>query len=212
VSDVEFFWDPVCPWAWLTSRWVVEVAARRELDVDWRFIALRLVNAHRDYDRDFGPGHERVHTRGLELLRVAAAVRYSHGREPMGALYTALGRAIHVEGRATDFDDPDRAATRAALVEARLPPELADAAVDPRFDEQVGADTAVALERTGKDVGTPILTFEPPGGPSFFGPVLSRVPRGEASLRLWDAIWTVSHQPGFSELKRSRRDRREMTS
>jgi 2-hydroxychromene-2-carboxylate isomerase len=210
VADVDFFWDPVCPWAWLTSRWVVDVAAQRSLEVEWRFISLRMVNAQRDYAIEFRPGYERGHTRGLELLRVAAAVDAAHGSAAVGDLYTELGRAFHVEHRAEDFDDPARAATRAALEAAGLPPSLADAAGDTSWDERVAADTQTALARTGKDLGTPIITFGPPDGPSFFGPVISRVPRGEEAVRLWDAVETLARQPGFAELKRSLRERPQL--
>jgi 2-hydroxychromene-2-carboxylate isomerase len=210
MADIEFFWDPVCPWAWLTSRWVVEVAALRSLEVEWRFICLRMVNAGRDYATEFRPGHERGHTRGLELLRVAAAVDAAHGPAAVGALYTELGRAFHVEHRAAEFDDPARTSTRTALEAAGLPSSLADAAGDSAWDERVAADTQTALARTGKDVGTPIITFGPPDGPSFFGPVISRVPRGADAERLWDAVETLARQPGFSELKRSHRERPQL--
>ena len=94
--DVEFFWDPVCPWAWLTSRWVAEVAKLRDLDVDWRFISLRLLNKDRNYETDFPEGYPAVHGSGLKLLRVAAAVRAAEGRARMGELYTRFGGDIHV--------------------------------------------------------------------------------------------------------------------
>ena len=103
--DVEFFWDPVCPWAWLTSRWVVEVAGQRDLRVDWRFISLRLLNADKDYERDFAPGYVAGHTSGLKLLRVAAAVRAGEGRDAMGDLYTRFGGDIHVRRRRKELTD-----------------------------------------------------------------------------------------------------------
>jgi 2-hydroxychromene-2-carboxylate isomerase len=210
MADVDFFWDPVCPWAWLTSRWVLEVARQRELDVDWRFIALRIVNEERDYEKAFRPGYERGHMRGLELLRVAAAAREAHGPSALAELYTAFGTAIHVEGRAEDFDDPSGAAVADALKQAGLPVELAAAATDASWDAAVRADTEVALARAGKDVGTPIITFGPPDGPSFFGPVISRVPLAEEATRLWDAVELIARQPGFAELKRSLRERPQL--
>src|SRR3954467_10698287 len=96
MADLEFFWDPVCPWAWITSRWVVNVTAERPMDVDWKFICLRIVNEARDYSQD-REGYERGHMRGMELLRVAAAVRDAVGREAMLPLYHAYAQVIHVD-------------------------------------------------------------------------------------------------------------------
>lgn len=204
-ADVDFFWDPVCPWAWITSRWVRSVADQRDLEVDWRFIALRIVNEDRDYEKDFGPGYEEGHGLGLRLLRVAAAVRSAHGTAPVGDLYTAFGRRIHVEGDAPSLRTPGGLA--AVLGSLDLPTELAGAADDTSWDETVRADTTEAIERAGSFLGTPIVTFAPPDGPSFFGPVISRVPPPGESLELWDAVEKVARFPGFAELKRTRRER-----
>ncbi|CAN5580108.1 DsbA family protein [soil metagenome] len=203
MADVDFFWDPVCPWAWITSRWVDEVAEQRDLDVDWRFIALRIVNEEKDYDKDFPPRYVEGHTLGLHLLRVAAAVREQHGRKRLGELYTAFGTRIHFEGDAPSLRERDGIAV--VLDGLGLPKDLADAADDEAWDEPVRADTATALERAGSNLGTPILTFSPPDGPSFFGPVVNVVPRGEDAVRIWDAVTSVAEFPGFSELKRSLR-------
>src|ERR1700676_5019692 len=102
MTAVDFFWDPICLWAWLTSRWVHEVIPLRNLQVDWRLISLSIVNEHRDYDTEFAAGHRKAHNRGLELLRVAAAARHDHGPEAMGPLYTAFGTGLHTEGRAAE--------------------------------------------------------------------------------------------------------------
>src|SRR3954447_21668625 len=147
MADLEFFWDPVCPWAWITSRWVVNVQAERPLTVDWKFIALRIVNEDKDYERDFRPGYERGHTRGLELLRVAAAVRAELGPDAVPALYTAYGRVIHNEGRPTVFDDPSGIAD--VLDGLGFPVTLAAAATTTDFDDVVRAETAEALTRCG---------------------------------------------------------------
>jgi 2-hydroxychromene-2-carboxylate isomerase len=201
VADVEFFWDPVCPWAWITSRWVTEVAGQRQLDVDWRFISLRMVNDAKYADGTLPERSRLGHEMGLRLLRVAAAVRDAHGGERLGDLYTALGTRIHVDGRREEM--LDGTGIPAALDELGLPGDLAAAAEDDRWDAAIREDTETAIERAGKELGTPILTFEPPDGPSFFGPVINRIPRGDEAVALWDSVTTVARFPGFSELKRS---------
>jgi 2-hydroxychromene-2-carboxylate isomerase len=203
---VDFFWDPMCPWAWLTSRWVHEVIPLRDLDVDWRFISLRMVNEDKDYS-SLPPGYERGHSIGLELLRVAAATREKEGAAAVGALYTAFGTAIHRERRRDEFNETGGAETVRALESVGLPGSLATAAGDESWDEAVRADTETALGRTGRDVGTPIITFGAPDGPSFFGPVISRIPAGEEAGRIWDAVSTIAHLNGFAEIKRSLRER-----
>ncbi len=207
MADVELFWDPVCPFAWITSRWVVEVAGQRALDVSWRPISLRLLNEAR-YDDPGLAAKEPGHTVGLALLRVAAAVDEGHGNAAVGDLYTALGQAIHVHPDPDGFVTVGAAALAGrALADCRLPTELAQAVDDESRDELIGQSTELAVGRTGGDVGTPIITFGPPDGPSFFGPVISRVPRGPEALALWEAVETLGGHPGFSELKRSLREK-----
>jgi hypothetical protein len=201
VADVEFFWDPVCPWAWITSRWVTEVAGQRQLDVDWRFISLRMVNDAKYADGTLPERSRLGHEMGLRLLRVAAGVRDGHGRDRLGELYTAFGTRIHVDGRREEM--LDGTGIPAALDELELPGDLAGAAEDDRWDAAIREDTETAIERAGKELGTPILTFEPPDGPSFFGPVINRIPRGDEAVALWECVTTVARFPGFSELKRS---------
>ena len=211
MADVEFFWDPVCPWAWLTSRWVVEVARQRGLTVDWRFISLRLVNADKDYERDFPEGYVGVHTTGLKLLRVAAAVRDTDGPEAIGALYTTFGGDIHVRRRRSELVEHWEEGFPDYLRSVGLAEHHVAAANAVRWDVVVQADTDEALTRTGKDVGTPIISFTLDGvTSSFFGPVISRVPRGEEALGLWDAVWKVATFPGLSELKRTLRERPQL--
>jgi len=209
---VHFHFDPVCPFAWLTSRWVQEVVRQRPYEVDWRFISLRILNEDVDYATHFPPGYEDGHTAGLRMLRVCAAARERHGRPAVGELYTALGGSVF------DIDPPaDPAAHQARLGRADavapllaglgLDADLADALDDPAWDEVIRAETEEALARTGRDVGTPIIAFDPPDGPAFFGPVISRVPTGDDALRLWDAVVELATFPGFAELKRSLRER-----
>jgi 2-hydroxychromene-2-carboxylate isomerase len=211
MADVEFFWDPICPWAWLTSRWVAEVAAQRDLDVDWRFICLRLVNAGRDYATDFPPGYPAVHGTGQKLLRVAAAVREDEGRAAMADLYTRFGGDIHVRGRRQELVDDFEAGFPDYLRSAGIAEAHLAAANDPAWDAVLQAETDEALERTGRDVGTPIISFHTGGATSsFFGPVISRVPRGAEALELWDAVWRLAAFPGLAELKRSLRERPQL--
>ncbi len=209
--DIQFHFDPVCPFAWITSRWVNKVAEQRDFSVDWQFISLRIVNKHLDYDAQFPPEYEHGHTAGLRMLRVAAAAREAHGRAVVGDLYTGLGGSIF------DVDPPaDKAAYRASmgsretvekvLADVGLPLSLADALDDDSWDAVIEAETDAALALTGKDVGTPIIAYDPPNGPAFFGPVISRVPSDEDSLRLWDAVLELANFPGFSEMKRSMRE------
>ena len=209
--DVEFFWDPVCPWAWLTSRWVKEVAAQRHLSVDWRFISLRLLNAAKDYDKDFPPGYPAGHGSGLKLLRVAAAIRAAEGRDRMDALYTQFAGDIHVRGRRSDIVVHFDAGFPDYLRSVGIADAFIGSANDDSWDAEIQAETDEALSRTGKDVGTPIISFTRNGEQfSFFGPVISRVPRGEEAVRLWDAIWEVATFPGLAELKRSLRERPQL--
>jgi hypothetical protein len=203
-ATVDFFFDPVCPWAWITSRWVVEVGTQRELTVDWRFISLRLLNADKDYATHFPAGYTEGHTLGLRLLRVAAAARETEGNEAVGRLYTELGQRIHRPGAGL-MDLPD-GGVAAALAAAGLPAELAAAQDDPRYDAVVAEETELARDRAGRDIGTPVLTFGAPDGPSFFGPVISRVPRGPEAVELWDATERLAGFPGFAELKRALRE------
>src|SRR5687768_10770402 len=141
-ADLDFFFDPVCPWAWITSRWVVNVLEEQPMTVDWRFICLRIVNEHRDYEKDFRPGYERGHTRGLELLRVAAAARAELGPEAVLPLYTAFGSVIHHEQDRERFDDP--AGVRGVLEGLGYPLELGEAALSTDHDELIAFETQEA--------------------------------------------------------------------
>lgn len=213
-ADIEFFWDPVCPFAWITSRWVEKVVAQTDYSVDWRFISLRLINKDKDYDTEFPVGYEHGHTAGLRMLRVAAHVREDLGREPLGALYEAFGSSY--------FDTPEAQAGPARerlgsveqiavdLATAGLDTKYAPTADDTDWDASLLAETDLALSRTGRDVGTPIITFQPPDGLSFFGPVISRVPSDEDAVPLWNAVTTLARFPGFAEMKRSLREKPQL--
>lgn len=215
-ADIHFYFDPVCPFCWLTSKWVRMVRDQRGLTVDWRFISLRLVNAEVDYDEQFPAEYEAGHTAGLRLLRVAARTRAEHGADGVDALYAALGhRIFDTQATATDDDgDGERRGTAAyvesVLAAAGLPTQLAGALDDDSWDAGIQAETDEALSLVGKDVGTPILHFRPPDGVAFFGPVISRLPDEESALELWDHVVGLAGFPGFAELKRSLRERPQL--
>lgn len=210
--DIEFFFDPVCPFAWITSRWIVKVQDQTDYSVNWRFISLRILNKDKNYATDFPAEYEHGHTAGLRMLRVCAAVRAELGADPIGALYAELS--------GTTFDAaPDEAyrlslgtveMIEGALERAGLPTSYAAAADDPVWDEVIAEETELALSRTGRDVGTPIITFQPPDGLSFFGPVISRVPDDADAVPLWNAVTMLAAYPGFAEMKRSLRERPQL--
>lgn len=212
-ADIHFYFDPVCPFAWMTSKWVRLVQAQRDYTVDWRFISLRQVNAHVDYDSHFPPEYEAGHTAGLRLLRMMDRTRREHGRDMVGTLYAALGARIFdspapAEDRSDDGLDVrgTRAFVEPVLDQLGLPHSLVEALDDDAADVDIRAETDEALSLTGKDVGTPIIHFQPPSGTAFFGPVISRLPSEEDALRLWDHVIGLATFPGFAELKRSLRE------
>lgn len=210
--DIEFFWDPICPFAWITSRWVANVAAQRDYQVDWRFISLRLVNKDKDYATEFPPGYDEGHTAGLRVLRVAAAIRHELGRDALAPLVSSFGHAYWDEPKGTDIRE--RLATvdhvESVLATAGLPTHFAASLDDDSWDTLLDAESELALSRTGRDVGTPIISFQPPDGVSFFGPVISQVPDDADAVELWDAVTKLAAFPGFAEMKRSLRERPQL--
>ena len=213
--DLEFFFDPICPFAWITSRWVGEVTRQRDVSVDWRFISLAVINEGRNYAADFPPGYPVLHELGRDLLRVAAAARRDGGNDAVAALYTATGQWLHVGGLTAQIFSgapvPDGLIAD-IVADAGLDPSLADAAEEETLDAVLREETTLAFGRTGDDVGTPILTFDPGRDTemSLFGPVISKAPTGEEALEVWDAVRTLARTRGFAELKRSRRDPLEL--
>ena len=219
MADIEFFFDPMCPFAWITSRFVVEVVEQRDLSVDWRFISLSILNQENLAASDAAvaaggaptmpPQYRDLVDIGAGLLRVAAAVREHGGNDAVFAYYTAAGELLHPGGRSAvlwEGGDPGDLVGD-SLAAAGLPAALAAAADDPARDTIVAEETELALSRTGRDVGTPIITFDTsrPEEASLFGPVISRIPRGEEALELWDAVALVARTPGIAEFKRSQR-------
>lgn len=206
MADLQFYFDPVCPWAYITSRWVVEVQQQRDYEVSWRFISLFMINDERGYGEGNSAWRD-AHFAGLQALRVASAARAAAGNDAVAAVYTALGKAIHVDKRRPEQVGGMQNLLRAVLTEAGLNPDWSNSADDALHDEVIRFETKTALEATGKDVGTPILIFTPgtPEQASFFGPVISKIPRGADALRLWDAVYTLATTSGMAELKRSLR-------
>ena len=194
-ADVRFYFDPVCPFAWMTSKWVRMVAGQRDYAVDWRFISLRMINSEIDYDSHFPVGYEEGHTSGLRLLRVAARSRAEHGRAAVGRFYEVVSGEIfdsHGAASLTAATRGSRAFAWPLLSKAGLPAELADALDDTRWDDEIRAEGDEALSLTGRDVGTPILHFSPPEGTALFGPAagcrVRRTPSGSGTTsRAWPA-------------------------
>ena len=216
--DLRFWFDPVCPFAWLTSKWVRTVAARRDYDVEWRLISLRLLNAHVDYGAHFPLEYEAGHTAGLRLLRVASRVREEHGQDGLARFYEACGQRVFEAAGGADPAQDTAALAEAVLADAGLPTQLSAAVDDEARDAAIQAETDEALALTGKDVGTPILQFRPPGatgtaggdGVAFFGPVISRLPSEDRATELWDHVVGLASFPGFAELKRSLREQPQL--
>jgi hypothetical protein len=207
--DVEFFLDPVCPWCWITSRWVTNVQAETDYVVDWRFISLYVLNE----DKEPSEQMRQAHLGGLRCLRVLDQVRKDHGNDAVAALYTELGRRIHVERRRDELTSDTEQFIAEALVAAGMDTRLAAHSHDETHDAVLRDEVAIALERTGPNVGTPILTFAPGQGEregSFFGPVISKAPRGADAVKLWSAVETLATS-GVAELKRSLRAKPEFT-
>lgn len=213
-ADLNFYFDPVCPFAWMTSKWVRMVAEQRDYGIDWRFISLRIINDHVDYDSHFPAGYEDGHTAGLKLLRVAAKLRAETGRAAVGPLYLAIGERLFDTASSDSMNSANGTPEflTPILRKLGLSDDLLDALEDPAFDDEIRAETEEALALTGKDVGTPILQFQPPSGTAFFGPVISRLPSPEDAGPLWDNVLGLAGFAGFAELKRSLRERPQLAS
>lgn len=206
--DLEFFFDPGCPFAWQTSVWIRQVADLRDLQVGWRFISLAHINRDKDHPDAMRKGQEF----GRNYLRICAAARERLGNEAVGDLYEAYGKAFWYQRPpdGADFAGTFAAAREAVdpvkiLADLGLPADLVEAADDPSWDALLAAESDGAFDRTGPDVGTPIITYGPPDGLSLFGPVISTTLDDETALRLYDAVRTLTEVESFAELKRSKR-------
>jgi 2-hydroxychromene-2-carboxylate isomerase len=192
MTDVDFWFDPSCPWAWMTSRWVDEVAPHRELNVTWHIMSLYVLNE----DKDVSESYRKSLPRTLRYARLVAAVGELEGQEAVKPLYDALGTRIH-NGHRKDVDE----VIAEALAERGLPADYSRYADSDEFDTALRASHSDGIDRVGQDVGTPVIAVD---GTAFFGPVLSPTPRGEQALKLWDGVVAASSYDGFFELKRSR--------
>jgi protein-disulfide isomerase-like protein with CxxC motif len=186
------WFDPACPWAWITSRWLLEVEKVRPVEVRWHVMSLAVLNEDKDIPDDY---REFLST-AWGAVRVCVAAERRFGPEVLGDLYTALGTRFH-NGK----QERDDETVRAALADAGLPEDLLGAAASTDYDEALRESHAEAMKLVGEDVGTPVIQVE---GVSFFGPVVTPVPRGEDAGRLWDGVRLVAGTDGFFELKRTR--------
>ncbi|MFC9249960.1 mycothiol-dependent nitroreductase Rv2466c family protein [Amycolatopsis thailandensis] len=195
-EQVPFWFDPVCPWAWITSRWLLEAEQVRPVRADWRLMSLAYLNLVQRDGSDLDENYRNFMGTAWGPIRVCAAAAHHHGPGILGPLYTAIGTRLHTQRRR---DDP--AVIPDALTATGLPASLAEAAATTEFDQAIITSHHEAFDDVGLDVGTPVLRIR---GTALFGPVVTPAPRGEAAGRLWDGLTAIAATDGFFELKRTR--------
>lgn len=193
MTRVDVWFDPTCPWAWMTTRWLTEAAQLRQLDLRWHVMSLSVLNEGRD---ELPADYRARMDRAWAPARVLTAARLAVGDGVLEPLYEAMGRRIHLSAR-SDF----QAVISEALAELDLDPDLAEAGVDDRVDRPLRESHQQAMDLVGEEVGTPVIAVD---GVGYFGPVVSPAPTGEDAARLWDGLSFMMSVPGFFELKRSR--------
>ncbi|MET7593789.1 DsbA family protein [Streptomyces sp. NPDC005481] len=201
-TPVDFWFDPLCPWAWMTSRWVLEVEKIRDIEVRWHVMSLAVLNEPK-LDELPEQYRELLTTKAWAPVRVVTAAWQKHGDDVLGPLYTALGTRFHNQG-----EDATREAIAAALADVGLPADLIDYAdqEDFEFDAELRASHKEGIDKVGQDVGTPVIAVPGADGEqiAFFGPVVTPAPKGEDAGKLWDGTLMVASIPGFYEIKRTR--------
>ncbi|MCX5226222.1 DsbA family protein [Streptomyces sp. NPDC006553] len=199
-TTADFYFDPLCPWAWMTSRWMLEVEQVRPVDVRWKVMSLAVLNENR-LDEVPAEYREMLETKAWGPVRVVIAAQQLHGDEVVGKLYTALGTRFHNNG-----EGPTREAIVGALTDVGLPEDLVEYADKDTYDAELRASHTEGISKVGQDVGTPVIAVPGADGDevAFFGPVVTPTPRGEAAARLWDGTLLVASTPGFYEIKRTR--------
>ncbi|MFT4265199.1 MAG: DsbA family protein [Nocardioides sp.] len=192
MTSADFWFDPACPFAWITSRWILEVEKVRDVQVTWHIMSLAYLNQ----DKDIPDDYRAFLSTAWQPVRVCMAVEQRYGQAELAALYTALGTRRHVEGRTLT-----REVIEDALTSVGLPAELADAMDDTSYDDAIAKSHHEGMDQVGNEVGTPTIAIE---GQAFFGPVISKAPKGEEAGELWDGFVLVTKYPYVYELKRAR--------